>query len=42
MVRTEKLHSTYKGKEKSKKFWKVFFMGEKPVFPRAKNLSLNT
>ena len=21
-----------KGKQKSKKFWKVFFMGEKPVF----------
>ena len=28
----QKQWSMDKGKQKSKKFWKVFFMGEKPVF----------
>ena len=31
-----------KGKQKSKQFWKVFFMGKKTGFFRAKNLSVRT
>ena len=37
------LKVTYnKGKQKSKRFWKVFFYGGKNSFFRAKNLSANT
>ena len=40
-VRTEKLHRR-KVKKSQKKFWEVFFTGEKTSFFRAKNFHVNT